>query len=124
MIQKRHLIIFLIICLFIVQACLGCSAKSVPGQKHEISQEDLNLVNNYIAEIGADEISLQKAESINKLTIYENKETTEIKTIWQLLVDFVRNENSDDPVDFGYKIVFEPGGFGLEDNETWECIGG
>ncbi|MGE5493756.1 MAG: hypothetical protein ACM3S4_00390 [Burkholderiales bacterium] len=124
MIQKRYLIVFLIICLFIVQACQGCSAKPVLGQKQEISQDDLNTVNNYIAEVGADEISLQKAESINKLEIYENKETHETKTIWQLVVDFVRNEKSDNTVPLGYKIVFEPGGFGLEDNETWERIGG
>ena len=114
--QKVFLYLLLIMGLVLLFAFVGC-------EKSEISQDDLNVVNRYIADVGAEEMSFQDAESINKLALYKNKETHEIKTEWQLLVGFVRNEKSDNPVDLGYKIVFESGGYSMEDNDTWEYIG-
>lgn len=121
--QKVYLYLLLILCLLLVSVFQGCSAKPTISQNQTINQDDLKAVNDYITECGADDISLQNAEDINKLELYESKETHEIKTIWQLVVDYVRNTKNGDIASLGYSIVFEDSGFSLEDNDKWEYIG-
>jgi hypothetical protein len=91
-------------------------------RQSEISREDLKLVNAYVSEAGADPISLETAEEINHWLL-QNTQTREIKTSWQLVVDYVRNEQGAEPEPLGYAIVFEGSSFGIEGNEVWEPVG-
>lgn len=122
--KRKACMLLLIIGSLFVLTCQGCSGKPVINQRDSsIDQADLEAVNEYIVDSGANEISPDDAEDINKLGLYENKDTGEIKTIWQLVVDYVYNAKSGEPEFLGYSIKFENSSFSLEDNETWDYIG-
>lgn len=90
--------------------------------KSTVSRADLKKVNRYIEERGAGTIQRWDAEYFGE-HVWENSETYEIKTTWELVVDFVDNAESEEPQDLGYVIVFDRAGFGIEENEVWERIG-
>lgn len=107
----RYISIFIVlICLLIVNQ--GCSSYS----DLSISKEEFKMVNKYIKELGLEEISLEDAISIEGFHLYENKETKEKKQLWQLAVDYIQNEKSDNPVNLNYKVTFASNGVGFESN--------
>ncbi len=91
------------------------------SEQPEISVDDLNLVNEYVRNNGADEIMSASAEGLQSM-IYENKQTKEQKNAWQLVVDFVRNETSDNPKELDYMIGFDGSSFSVSE-DNWEFIG-
>jgi hypothetical protein len=122
--QKAYMHLLLILGLLFVLACQGCSGKPVINQgDSSINQDDLEAVNEYIVDNGANELSIDEAENINKLGLYKSKDTGEIKTIWQLVVDYVYSAQNGETESLGYSIKFENSSFSLENNETWEYIG-
>ena len=95
------------------------------GTPSSINMSDLNAVNQYI-ENSTESIvlSVSEAEDLNKY-IYQNRNTKEIKTCWELVVDYIHNITSDDLTELDYSIVFYPDDlFSLEDaDQPWEMIG-
>ena len=80
------------------------------------------MVNRYIEAQGAEKMERKDALSMDR-QVLQNKETREIKTAWGLVVDFVDNIESEEPIDLGYAIVFDRASFSLE-TDQWENIGG
>ena len=95
----------------------GCAKPSV------IDSDDLKMVNDYIQSVEGDELPLEVAEGMSNHA-FENKNTGEVKTQWQLVLDFIQNENSESPKEMDYSIVFGNSSVAIEDNEAWEFIGG
>ncbi len=107
----------LVAVMLLIAFCQGCGAKS------NVSAGDLKRVNRYIDAQGAEKMDKRDAESMDR-QLLQNKETREIKTAWELVVDFVDNAESEEPVDLGYAIVFDRASFSFEDNGVWEHVGG
>lgn len=90
-----------------------------------IAQNDLDTVNQYIADKGINKLSLEDAEKLTKYGLYQNRDTKEIRSLWQMIVDFVHNTKvqSDKQAPLGYTIVFGDKSISVEDNQCWENIG-
>jgi hypothetical protein len=79
----------------------------------EVTRADFDMVNGYLKEAGSQEIKLQDADNLNHF-LYEQIKTREIKTEWQLLVDYIKNEQSAQPAELDYSIEFD------RDSMTWD----
>lgn len=119
------LIILLIIFVTISQGCsqqaVDANAKQSGNQKSGISKDDLAMVNEYLKGIGSKEISLDAVEDINH-SINENTQTHEIKSDWQFLVEYIRNEKSAEPAILDYSFEFCEDTFTMRIDNIWEKI--
>lgn len=118
---KNILILVLLVCILIVNQ--GCSSYS----DLSISKEEFKMVNEYIKELGLEIISLKDAISIEHTnSLFENEQTKEKQYIWQLIVDYIENEQSEEPVNLNYSITFSKGSFSFDSNSDcdWVNIGG
>jgi len=115
--NKGHILFLLAAVVLLAAVCQGCGAEST------VSRADLKMVNAYIAEQGAEEMNKKDAESMDK-QVLQNKDSQEIKTAWALIVNFVENAESEEPVELGYAIVFDRASFSIADNDVWEHVGG
>lgn len=118
--MKRGIFLCVTVLMAVMLIFAGCGSSSV------VRADDLSMVNQYIREQGngAKELTLQQGESVYKLELFENKETGEMKRSWELVVDYVRNEQSEAPAALDYRIEFDGGSFSLEDNVNWVSVGG
>ena len=94
---------------------VSASAEESAAQS-EISMDDLDMVNEYIKGVGADEMTFEAAEDFNN-RMQKNLKTDESKSVWQLIVDFVRNEASDGAKELDYSIEFKDSSFSVLGNE-------
>lgn len=94
---------------------VSASAEESAAQS-EISMDDLDMVNEYIKGVGADEMTFEVAEDFNN-RIQKNLKTDESKSAWQLIVDFVRNEASEGAKELDYLIEFKDSSFSVLGNE-------
>lgn len=115
-------IIAAILTILIILAAQGCQAQTVPGNSG-VSKDDLTMVNNYLKGIGSKEISMETAAEINN-ALNKNSQTKEIKSDWQFLVEYVKNETSAQPESLDYTIDFGDDDFTLNLASGWEKIGG
>lgn len=117
----RIFLFIVVICILLT--CLGCNNYS----KLSISKDEFKMVNEYINELGFEEISLKDAISIEQTnSLFENEKTKEKKRLWQLIVDYIQNEQSEEPVILNYEITFSKDSFSFDTNSDcdWINIGG
>lgn len=114
----RYLGLLYIMIILAFMAIQGC------GQQSSVDSDDLAAFNQLALDSGAEVITLEKAEDLN-MYLYKNKTTDEIKSCWQLVVDYIHNTNSDEQSVMDYAVEFNKGGFdvSIKDNDTWEFLG-
>ena len=108
------IVLVLLLTLLILMGCEPSSEAAESG----IEPDNLKLVNIYLMDLGSPEMSVDDAMAM-KHSLLDNSQTKEIKTDWQLLVDYIRNAQSDEPVTLDYGIEFGDGQFLM----TWVMYG-
>lgn len=111
--------IILVIMLLLIVISSGCSRYS----ELSITSQDFKMVNEYIKEMGSQEISLKDAISMDQMSLYEHKETKEKKRMFELIVDYVLNEESDESSQLDYEFEFSNSSIQFQ-SDLWEHIGG
>lgn len=114
--RKMLMIPVFILVLLLAVTFSGCAT---PG----VTWEDIGTVNKYLSEKGIKALSYDDADTLHRMAIYENKNTGEKKRYWQMVVDYVRNEENGRPLELGYTIVFDNNGMDMTNNTDWENIG-
>ncbi len=112
--MKHRVFLCLMAVIFLSLAMVGCTPAPV-------SEHDLEMVNFYAQSSGAEPISLDAAEEMNK-SLMKNTQTGDVKTSWQLLVDYVINANSEEHEPLDYEIVFDGETYTMTAESTWEKI--
>ncbi len=113
--MKRRVFLFLIAIVITSISMTACAPEPV-------SEHDLEMVNFYAQSSGAEPISLDAAEDMNK-SLMKNTQTGDVKTSWQLLVDYVINANSEEHEPLDYQIEFDGSTYTMNSENTWEKVG-
>ncbi len=113
--MKRQVFFCLIFLLMTALMMMGCAPAPV-------DEHDLEKVNFYAQSAGAETIDLDVAEGMNQ-SFYRQTATGDVKTSWQLVVNYVINANSEEPEPLDYAIEFEGTSYTMNDQGTWEEIG-
>ncbi len=114
--------VIVLVLLLTMLILMGCEPSSEAAESG-IEPDDLKLVNSYLTDLGSPEMSVDDATAM-KHSLLENSHTKEIKTDWQLLVNYIRNAQSDEPVTLDYGIEFGGGQLSYDLGDVWEHIGG
>lgn len=112
--MRRRMVFFLIAALFSLPMIAGCAPEPV-------DEHDLEKVNFYAQSAGAEPIDLGVAKEMNDC-FYKQTATGDVKTSWELVVDYVVNANSEEPEPLDYAIEFKGVDYTVSDNNTWEEI--
>ncbi len=113
--MKRRVFFFLIAAFFSLPMMAGCAPAPV-------DEHDLEKVNFYAQSAGAEPIGLDAAEEMNEC-FYKQAATGDVKTSWELVVDYVVNANSEEPEPLDYAFEFDGESYALANDNTWERIG-
>ncbi len=113
--MKRRVFLCLMVVLIPVLMMAGCAP--APVDEHELEK-----VNFYAQSAGADPIDIDVAEEMNDC-FYKQAATGDVKTSWELVVDYVINANSEEPETLDYAIEFDGTAYKMADENTWERIG-
>ena len=114
--MKRRVFVFLTIVFMTVTLPFMAGCAPAPVDEH-----DLEKVYFYAQSSGAEPIDLSSADDMNK-SLMKNAQTGDVKTSWQLLVDYVINANSEEPEPLDYAIEFIGTTYTMTDESTWERI--
>lgn len=112
--MKRR-VLFLVVLMAVVLFMMACAPEPV-------SEHDLEMVNFYAQSSGAEPIALDAAEEMNK-SLMKNAQTGDVKTSWQLLVDYVINANSEEHEPLDYEIAFDGETYTMTAKSSWERVG-
>ena len=112
--MKRQVFFCLIFLLMTALMMMGCAPAPV-------DEHDLEKVNFYAQSAGADTIDLGVAEEMNQ-SFYKQVATGDVKTSWELVVNYVVNANSEEPEPMDYAIEFDGANYTVADENTWQKI--